>query len=247
MDSSRASLSSGQLIRGWWQDSVGEAGWLVTLIRFTRKLWEFALESTPERKRRRYGDIDYDWEHRVDTTGATVSAGDRWRGMFLSPYQATDSALFESMLSSLPIRFEDFMFIDLGSGKGRTLLMASEFPFRQIMGVEILPELHEVAEENIKKYRSDSQRCHSIQAICADAAAYAFPAEPVLLYLFNPLPAAGLARVISNLDQSLDATPRLVCVLYHNPLLEDVLESSRHLRRLDSTEQYSVWSNQARI
>ncbi len=42
------------------------------------------------------------------------------------------------MMAALPIEFNQFTFIDLGSGKGRTLLMASDFPFRKILGVEIL-------------------------------------------------------------------------------------------------------------
>ena len=36
-----------------------------------RQLWEFARDSTPERRRQRYGDMDYDWEHRVNTTSGT--------------------------------------------------------------------------------------------------------------------------------------------------------------------------------
>jgi hypothetical protein len=64
------------------------------------------------------------------------------------------------------------------------------------------------------------------------------------LILFNPLSKGGLARVVSNLDRSLDAKPRPVYVLYHNPLIEHVVADSRHLQRLHNGEQYSVWTNQ---
>jgi hypothetical protein len=56
------------------------------------------------------------------------------------------SALFHEMLDALlqheSLDFRDLVFIDLGSGKGRTLLMASDYPFRRIVGVELLPALH---------------------------------------------------------------------------------------------------------
>src|ERR1700676_2771797 len=153
-------------------------------------LWEFARDSTSERHRQRYGDADYDWEHRVNTPSAAVGWRDRLLGIFHSPYQPTEFALFHEMIGALREQchsdLHDFVFIDLGSGKGRTLLMASDYPFRRIIGVELLPALHLAAEENIGKYRSESQKCFALESVCADATAFAFPAEPIVLYLFNP-------------------------------------------------------------
>ena len=107
---------------------------------FAAELWGFLRDSTPEQRRRRYGDVEYDWDHRVDTTSATVGWRDRLLGVFHSAYQPTEPALFHEMLAALNITFEDFTFIDLGSGKGRALLMASDYPFLRIVGVELLPE-----------------------------------------------------------------------------------------------------------
>src|SRR5271155_1080663 len=125
------------------------------------KLWEFALESTPSRRRQRYGDMEYDWEHRVNTTSGTVGWRARLLGLFHSPYQPTDPALFHEMMASLStfIAFDTFTFIDIGSGKGRTLLMASEYPFRKIVGVELIQELHRAAAENLRAYQTPTQRC----------------------------------------------------------------------------------------
>ena len=145
------------------------------------------------------------------------------------------------MMDALPIQLGLFTFVDLGSGKGRTLLMASEYPFRRILGVEILPELHEIARENLSRYKSESQKCFALEAICGDAADFPFPAEPLVLYLFNPLPEPGLRTVIDRLDQSLRGHPREVYVLYHNPLLERVLSASALLAKIGGTPQYSVY------
>jgi SAM-dependent methyltransferase len=186
--------------------------------------------------------MEYDWEKRVNTTSGTVTWQVRLLGLFHSPYQATEPALFREMMTSLPIELDRFTFVDLGSGKGRTLLMASEYPFRRIVGVELLPELHLIAQDNLAQYKSESQRCFALEAICADAADFLFPAEPLVLYLFNPLPELGLRRMMANLVQSLRTHPRAAYVLYHNPVLERVLGASPVLTRLGGTLQYSIYA-----
>jgi histone methylation protein DOT1 len=229
-------------VRDWWKRSVREYGWIATLASFSRECRNFLRDSTPEAQRRRYGDVEYDWEHRVDTTSATVGWRDRLLGHFHSPYQPTEAELFHQMLSALDINFVDFTFIDLGSGKGRTLMMASDYPFRRIFGVELLPNLDRIAQENLRRYKSESQKCFRLEATCGDAQAFEFPAEPLLLYLFNPLPPAGLARVIRNLERSLQEHSRPVFVLYHNPEHEEILAQCSSLRRTAGTHQYSIFS-----
>jgi predicted RNA methylase len=205
-------------------------------------LWDFLVDSLPSKKRQRYGDVEYDWEHRVDTTSATVAWRTRLLGHLNSPYQATDAALFHEMLRALPIDFSRFAFIDIGSGKGRTLMMASDYPFRQIIGVELLAELHNVAVENIRRYKSASQRCFSLHAIHGDAAEYDFPAGPLVIYLFNPLPEGGLVRMLNNLVELVRKAPRPIWVVYHNPLLRRVLEARPEFQKSLETESYAIYS-----
>ena len=228
-------------VRDWWTQGIARDGFGHTLRAFLGEVWGFLRDSTPEQRRRRYGDIEYDWEHRVDTTSATVNWRDRLLGVFHSPYQPTEPALFHEMLASLNIPFEDFTFIDLGSGKGRTLLLASEYPFRRIVGVELLPELHRVASNNLQNFRSESQECKQLEARCENAVQFQFPAEPTVLYLFNPLPPAALAQVVRNIERSLEENPRPVLVIYHNPLLADVLAQSIRFRKNGGTHQYSIY------
>jgi SAM-dependent methyltransferase len=226
----------------WWREQASEKGAASATSLLGGILWNFARESTPERRRRRYGDMEYDWEHRVNTTGGTVGWRPRLLGSFHSPYQPTEPALFREMMASLPIAFDTFTFVDLGSGKGRTLLMASEYPFKRIVGVELIPELHRAAEQNIREFRSATQRCSQIEVVCTDACEFVFPDTPLVLYLFNPLPRAGLQRVLRNLEQSLEQSPRPVWIVYHNPAMDSVLGASRALVRVSGTEQYSVFT-----
>jgi SAM-dependent methyltransferase len=229
----------------WWKDVAARHGRTVATRQLLSNLLEFARDSTPERLRQRYGDAEYDWEHRVNTTSASVGWRERLLGVFHSPYQPTEPGLFHEMMGALSrqtgFAFGDFVFIDLGSGKGRTLLMASDFPFCRVVGVELLPALNLIAQENLNKYRSDAQKCFAIESTCADAAGFDFPGEPIVLFLFNPFPESGLRRVIANLEQSLREYPRKVYVLYHNPLLEHVLSASAILKRICGTHQYSLF------
>jgi SAM-dependent methyltransferase len=229
----------------WWNDLSAREGRVAATRKLLSVLAEFVRDSTPERRRQRYGDADYDWDHRVNTTSAAVGWRDRLLGVFHSPYQPTESVLFHEMIEALRhagIDLSEFVFIDLGSGKGRTLLMASDYPFRRIVGVELLPALHEIAKQNLSGYHSESKKCFAIESICGDATEFPFPEEPTVLYLFNPFPEAGMRRVIGKLERSLREHPRAVYVLYHNPLLEHVLEEST-LKKICGTHQYAVYAS----
>ncbi|HEY6303879.1 MAG TPA: class I SAM-dependent methyltransferase [Terriglobales bacterium] len=228
-------------LRGWWREQAREKGAASTGSLLLRNLWAFVRESTPERQRQRYGDMEYDWENRVNTTSGTVDWRVRLLGLFHSVYQPTEPALFQEMMANLPIKFNQFTFVDLGSGKGRTLLMASEYPFRKIVGVELIAELHRAAEENIRDYRSPTQRCKQIESVLADAREFELPEEPLVLYLFNPLPQRALSGVLERLEKSLARVPRPVWVVYHNPLLERVLNASDFVEKAAGTSQYSVY------
>jgi len=225
-----------------WREETVRTNVLSASVRTASRFLHYLRDSTPERRRRRYGDMEYDWEHRVNTTSGSVDWQERLLGVFHSPYQPTDADLFREMMASLPIDFSQFTFIDLGSGKGRTLLMASEYAFRKIMGVELMAGLHQIALENLSVYKSDSQKCFAIEAICGDAADFPFPDEALVLYLFNPLPESSLKRLLARLEESLKAYPRPLYVLYHNPLLEGVVSESTGLTKVQGTHQYSLYA-----
>jgi hypothetical protein len=237
--------------RKWWGYAASLEGRLPATRRLLGLVWEFVRESTPERLRARYGDADYDWDYRVNTTSGAVGWRDRLIGMFHSAYQPTEPGAFHEMLEALQrhaqFKFQELTFIDFGSGKGRTLLMASDYPFHRIIGVELLPSLHAIAHDNIQKYKSDSQKCFAIESVCRDATEFAFPEEPLLLYLFNPLPESGMRRLLANLEISLATHPRPVFVVYHNPLLEHTIGENPRFKRLSYSLQYSLWSAQESI
>ena len=62
-------------------------------------------------------------------------------------------------------RFRDVHILDLGSGKGRALLLASMYPFAHIVGVEVQPELDDIARQNIERFTNPASNANSIESI----------------------------------------------------------------------------------
>ncbi len=107
----------------------------------------------------------------------------------------------------------------------------------------MLPELHHIALQNVALYQTSHAAVAPIECICKDARDYEFPAGPLVVFLFNPLPEAALDQVISNLERSLASDQRPLCVLYHNPVLDHVLATRAGLHRAEGDLQYAIYTN----
>jgi SAM-dependent methyltransferase len=235
------------LVTRRWRTTAARFGTWRAMRELSGDVSYFLRESTPERRRARYGDLDYDFEVGADTTAANVSWRTRLRAALAgSPYQPSEPALFHEMMRALPIEARElgsFTFIDIGSGKGRALLLAAEYPFRRIVGVEIVPELNAVAEANIRKRREQAPASPPVETWLGDACEFPLPDEPLVVYLFNPLPEAALAGFLAGLDGSLQARPRPSVILYHNPLLERLLADRAGWQKAGGTEQYAIYQS----
>jgi SAM-dependent methyltransferase len=135
-------------------------------------------------------------------------------------YAAIEPTRFKHVLAGFDIAFEDYTFVDFGSGKGRALLLASEFPFKRILGLEFSPELHRTAEENIRRYNSATQKCRDIQSLNVDFADYALPPEASVLFFFHPCRIRVLSEVVARIGRSLLAQPRSLYIAYVAPTTE---------------------------
>jgi predicted RNA methylase len=140
-------------------------------------------------------------------------------------YRATPVKSMRTLLKHFRGSDPATTFVDLGCGKGSTLLAASLFPFRKIIGVEFATELCQIALKNISSYRG-SQSCTDISVVPMDAAEFRFPDGPLLIYFFNPFHIRVMEKVLDNLMESLAAAPRpvtLVCdALYHRDVIMEI-------------------------
>lgn len=133
-------------------------------------------------------------------------------------YTPSPPAHFSCLLSSLLLNLNDYIFVDIGSGKGKLLCVAAEFPFQRIIGIELSQGLHETATKNIAAYRSRTQKCSDIQSLCQDAGGYQFEDAKLILYFYNPFSEIVLFQVLENLKLSISKCPRDIVIIYYNPI-----------------------------
>src|ERR1051326_5462724 len=85
-----------------WRESVRYFGWWRSLCEMASAIWDALLELLPSRRKARFGDLDYDWEHSVDTTRSNVGMGTQFlAGVTARPYFATEPWLFKQIMDAL--------------------------------------------------------------------------------------------------------------------------------------------------
>lgn len=124
-------------------------------------------------------------------------------------YVATDYETFDQAMRHVEIRPGEDVFVDMGSGKGRIVLLAADHPFRRIIGVEFSPQLHACALENVR-----AAGCRNVELVLADATQWKIPPEATVLFFFNPFDGGVLAKVWENIQRSLAEAPRKMTIIY---------------------------------
>jgi len=160
----------------------------------------------------------------------------------IHPYVGSPPSLTRAALSSLP-DISSHRFADLGCGKGRVLIVASDFPFKEIIGIELAPELVKIARDNVKKVTSDFSKQTPMRIIEGNLLDY-FPAEgKVVLYFYHPIGRELTAELAAKIETALKDKLEHVFIIYHNPVWGDIFDASPALKRwsaetivLDATE-----------
>ena len=159
----------------------------------------------------------WDIRHGVDTCGEIPLTSLAFQNPNKSTgleYQSHHPQITRNALNALDIPYDQYNFIDYGCGKGRVLLLASEFPFRKIVGLEFAPSLAQTAQRNLETYRGRTVKCRNIEVLPIDATTYDLPAEPAVLYFFSPFAGPVMDKVILNIEQSVEKCPRRLLVVF---------------------------------
>jgi Histone methylation protein DOT1 len=186
----------------------------------------------------------YDRQHRVETSGKT-GLGDLTVASsnvaFGNNFQPTPPRTVRVLLRQLQIRHSDYGFVDFGSGKGGVLLVAAEYPFLEVIGVEFAEELHKTAERNIRQYRG-VRLCQSVRSVHCDAVHFDFPLEPLVLYFFNPFHRRVMEQVLLNLVRSHQMSPRDIFLLYQAPHYpKDLVLATEGVLLFQQTDYFDIY------
>ncbi len=188
----------------------------------------------------RFSSDDFDRRYGTDTGGLEPL----WKFKICSPnarfgasYQATQEQELADAIDFLSENLQTFTFIDLGCGKGRTLLVASNLGFKQVIGVEFVPDLVEIARTNLTK-----MRIANAVVLHADAAEFQFPDNDTVVYLYNPFSQEVLSKVIANLRE---CCLKRLYIIYKVPRCAEIFDSSSFLTRFGSppaVPDIQIWS-----
>lgn len=218
----------------WAFDSVRQRG----LVRTTKVAWSFLA------------DLSFDWEYgtdtvrRVDMEALKIASQNRAHAC---RYGATKARPLGELLERLALP-ERSVLVDIGSGKGRVLMVAAQCArFRKVIGIDFSTELCAQARRNIELFRQKRALDAAIEIVEADVAHHAFDADDNVFFMFDPFNGTVLERVLGNMQRSLAEAPRKIWLIYHSPVHHDVIARTRLFERCDELEiqgaEFRVYTN----
>jgi SAM-dependent methyltransferase len=182
----------------------------------------------------------FDHRYSVDTSGliggGELRTGHRNDSFNTAYYGMAPSRFYHVMQAWLADHdhpsIDTCNFVDLGCGKGRAVMMASTYPFRKVIGVELNPRLAAIAQANRATWTEAGRAISPIRIVCQDAAEFVFPPGPCLLYLFNPFTTPVVEQLLSQIERQFADRPGMLDVIYFNPQSEELLHPHPGFRQL---------------
>lgn len=147
-------------------------------------------------------------------------------------YLPSPPAITRRLLSELDVDPAAWSFVDFGCGKGRVVMVAAQFGFKRVEGVEISRALHLIAEDNARRFAAAEPQAAPIVVRCADARTVELPPGDTVLHFYHPFDPPVLADVLANVGRSLASSPRRIRIVYLAAFQEalDVLDAAPFLR-----------------
>ena len=156
-------------------------------------------------------------------------------------YEACSPEACRWAIESAGIDYQDFYFVDMGCGKGRPLVIASQYPFRRLVGVEYSARLCRRASLNLAAVSVPEEK---VEIVCRDAVDFCFAEHDSFVYLHNPFGPEILETVLRRLQQL--AQIRRVIVAYEGPRREQ-LAAVPWLRQIAAGNNISLFASTGEV
>jgi hypothetical protein len=182
----------------------------------------------------------FDQRYGVDT-GGLIGGGELRSGhrndVFNTAYYGMAPSRFQWVMEywiadQTHAALENYSFVDLGCGKGRAVMMGSEFGFREVVGVELHAALAGIAQANVAAWTAAGRAVCPVRIVCRDATEFAFPDGACLLYLFNPFAAPVMKQLVERIEADFAGRPGMLDLIYFNPEAGELLEAHGGFERL---------------
>ena len=147
----------------------------------------------------------------VPLAGLTLRGNNRASG---HDYKPTPNFVFKWALAA--VAEEDIgrmSFVDYGAGKGRVMLLASQYPFTQVGGIEFAEELHDNATMNIAQFPRSRMKCRNVECVLDDVVNITPLDGAAVHYFFNPFAPEIFTEVLKGIVASYHVRPRRLYVI----------------------------------
>jgi SAM-dependent methyltransferase len=170
----------------------------------------------------------FDRQYGIDTSGVVpveMITSDKMLSHKINPYGASQPSIIRRAITALGT-IDDYEFFDIGCGKGRAMVVASEFPFRNISGIELSSQLTKVARRNIGIVRRRFPSRPSVDAIEGNAITFPLPKAKLVLFFCHSFGEELLSQLMRNLEVAISSGIGPVFFIYYNPVHGNVLDAS---------------------
>ncbi len=148
----------------------------------------------------------------------------------VTAYAGCQPSCLRQALTAIP-QPEDYTFVDLGCGKGRALILASELPFKRILGIELAPGLVTIARRNARIISKLHPQRTPIEAVKGDATTFPLPEGNLVIFLYHSFGPELVARMLSRMADAVAGTDRTIFFIYENPVYGQLVDSTGKFTR----------------
>jgi len=174
-----------------------------------------------------------DRELGIDTSGL-VGTGeihqDKGLTTLINPYIGSQPSIVRKGLAALGDCAE-YTFVDFGGGKGRAVVVASEFPFRNIMGIELSPSLAGTARSNASRIALQFPDRSTVTIANANVSDFVLPPGRLACFNYHAFGLELLSEVVQKFEALLRGNTPHMFFVYYNPVHFEVLDNSSAFQR----------------
>jgi len=249
--------TAGSYLRDW------SAAWLAL------RRWCSRALAALSRAMHRPSKHPFDRAHGVDTDGLiyadALSTGHEHDHHSAGYYATAPSlfhgaiALWRETLAATSHTLRDYTLFDIGCGKCRVVMLASEHEFREVIGIELNPHLAAVARKNLRKWLhgvpqvrgphrqvfvcgdevpilGSGRQARRVQIIEGDALDVPLPDGPVALFFFNSFEREMMEMWLLRLGEIAAHRPWPIDLIYVHPEFDALMRQVSGMQVLACAE-----------
>lgn len=180
----------------------------------------------------------FDFRYQTDTCAVselgplTIRSGHKENGTLYRPIRIVPlRRFFAAVRPRLP---QDSVLVDFGSGRGRVLLLAAEFGFKEARGIEFAHELCVSSRRNCERYQARTGTATRFATLEMDATKYEIQPDENFFMFCNPFDDSILKVVLENIARSLAQAPRPAWLAYYNPKWDGEIQKQPAFRLVEA-------------